>query len=75
MRERATAIGADESDVWLACRYLPFNNDLEDNFVLAAAERAQVDYIVTNDETLIRKSTVPAFTPEDASKLIGVGVR
>ena len=66
LREFATAIGADESDVWKACKYRLLTNDLEDSFVLAAAERVPVDFLVTNDQRLLRKSTVNAYTPEDA---------
>ena len=66
MRELATAIGADESDAWKACKYRLLTNDLEDSFVLAAAERVPVDFLVTNDHRLLRKSTVNAYTPEDA---------
>ena len=67
MREMATAVGADESDIWQACKYQQLTGDLEDNLVIAAAQRAQVDFLVTNDNKLIRKSPVPAFMPEDAT--------
>ena len=50
MREFATAVGADEADAWKACKYRRLTNDLEDNFVLAAAERASADFLVTNDQ-------------------------
>ncbi|MBR3181895.1 MAG: PIN domain-containing protein [Eggerthellaceae bacterium] len=66
MREFATAVGADESDAWKVCKYRHLTNDLEDNFVLAAAERVPADFLVTNDQRLLRKSTVNAYTPEDA---------
>ena len=66
MCELAAAVGADESDAWRARKYRSLSNDLEDNFVLAAAERAHVDFIVTRDERLLRRSSMPAFTPEDA---------
>ena len=66
MREFAIAVGADESDAWKACKYRRLTNDLEDNFVLAAAERASASFLVTNDRRLLRKSTVNAYTPEDA---------
>lgn len=72
LRESATAVGADESDAWRACKYRSLTNDLEDNLVLAAAERAQVDFIVTKDKALIRKSTVNAYTPEDALQALRV---
>ena len=66
MREFAVAVGADESDAWRACKYRHLGNDLEDNMVMAAAERAKARFIVTNDRELIRKATVAAYTPEDA---------
>lgn len=66
MRDVATAVAADESDVWLACKYRSFSADLEDNFVIAAAERANAAFVVTRDESLLRKCTVAAYTPEDA---------
>ena len=70
MRENAVAVGADESDAWLACKYRRLSEDLEDNFVLVAAERANADFIVTNDEQLIRKATVAAYSPEDAVRYL-----
>ena len=72
MREQAIAIGADESDAWLACKYRALTNDLEDNFVLAAAQRAKVDFIVTNDRQLLKKATVKAYTPADAALILQV---
>ena len=65
MRELGTAVCVDEADLWLACKYRRLHEDLEDNLVLAAAERVHADYLVTSDEQLIRKSTVAAFTPTD----------
>jgi len=70
LRETATAIAADESDAWRACKYRALTGDLEDNFVLAAAERVPVDFIVTNDHELIRKSTINAYTPADATLML-----
>lgn len=70
MHENATAVGADESDAWKALKYRTLTNDLEDSFVLAAAERAQVDMLVTSDVKLIAKATVPAHTPADACILL-----
>lgn len=73
MRDFAVAVGADESDVWLASKYRSFNWDLEDNMVLAAAKRANVDYLATNDKDLIAKATVAALAPADLVKLIREG--
>ena len=66
MCELACAIGADESDAWKARKYRSICPDLEDCFVIVAAERANADIVVTRDEALLRKSTVPAYLPEDA---------
>ena len=65
MRELGTAVCVDEADLWLACKYRQLHGDLEDDLVLAAAERVHADYLVTSDTQLIRKSTVAAFTPAD----------
>lgn len=70
MREIATAIGADESDVWLASKYRAITGDLEDNLVLAAAERAKANYLVTSDQNLIAHSTVATLTPEDMTRVL-----
>lgn len=65
MRAIACAVGADEADVWLAAKYRSLHGDFEDNLVLAAAQRANVDYLITRDATLIAKATVAALRPDD----------
>lgn len=70
MRERATAVGADESDLWQACNLHSIHSDLEDNLIVAAAQRANATYLVTNDETLIKHAPVATLTPGDALKLL-----
>ncbi|MDO4849729.1 MAG: PIN domain-containing protein [Coriobacteriia bacterium] len=70
LREGATAVGADESDAWLACKYRKLNWDLEDNMVLAAAKRAEVDYLVTSDRVLLTKANVAAMSPADMAALL-----
>lgn len=72
LRALAVAVGADESDAWKSCKYRSLTNDLEDNLVLAAAERVPVDFLVTNDRGLLGKSTVNAYTPEDAALMLRV---
>ena len=59
MRKQATAVGADESDLWTACNLRSVHNDLEDNLVVAAAQRADATYLVTNDEALIKHAPSP----------------
>lgn len=70
MHQNATAIGADGSDVWLAFKYQSMGGDLEDNLLLAAIERGQVDMLVTSDLVLLKKAICEAHTPEDALALM-----
>ena len=71
MEEVATAVGADSSDIWLARKWQRVHGDFEGCLVLAAARRAQADYLVTSDETLLRHAPVPALSPEDFLVLVG----
>lgn len=68
--ELATAVGADVSDLWLARKYLSVHKDFEDNLVLAACRRAGADYLVTNDQKLLRHADVCAKTPEEMRRLL-----
>ena len=65
MRELGTAVGVDEADLMLACRYRGLTSDLSGNIAFAAAERAKADYMVTFDDQLLRRSTVAALAPQD----------
>ena len=65
MLEVGTPVGADGSDVLLACHLRDLHPDFEDNMVLAAAERVHADFLVTSDKQLIKKATVAALTPTD----------
>lgn len=70
MERNATAVGLDASDVWLAHKFKPVHDDFEDNLVVAAARRAKADYLVTNDERLLRHSPVAALSPRDMFALL-----
>ena len=70
LRELAVAVGADEADSWQCSKRKTAIPDLEDSLVVASAERAQADFLVTNDVQLIKLSTVPAHTPADALALM-----
>ena len=73
MREIATAVGADNSDVWLACKTEYAHNDVEDNLVLAASQRCKADCLVTSDKSLIEHAPlacVAAVSPEDALNML-----
>lgn len=70
MNEVSTLVGLDLSDFWLASKLSAFNGDIEDNLVMACAGRAKADYIVTCDKGLLKRSTVCALAPEDATSLL-----
>lgn len=70
MRDMATAVAIDDSDLWLACKYKVLSPDLEDNIVLAAAQRCKADCLVTFNQDLIRKAPVPAMLPTDVITLL-----
>ena len=62
MDDIAAPIGMDVADVWMARKLRSVHNDLEDNLVIAAAERADADYIVTSDKQLLANPHVRALT-------------
>ena len=64
-------MGADSSDVWLARKYQRIHADFEDCMVLAAAQRAKADYLVTSDEALLRHAPVAALSVDDFLALVG----
>ena len=72
LEENATAVGMDMSDVWLAKKLRSIHSDLEDNLVLAAAERSKADLLVTTDESLLKHSPVLAKTPSQAQELLNI---
>lgn len=39
--------------------------------VLAAAQRAEADYLVTSDRALIQRATVAALAPGDMTAVLG----
>lgn len=65
LREISNAVGLDESDLWLACKYRKVTWDLEDNVVLAAAKRVDADCLVTSDRALAEKAPLMALAPAD----------
>jgi len=75
MTEYATAVGADASDLWLADKYLALHRDYEDNLVLAACKRAQVDYLVTNDCKLLEHADLAAKTPRQMMPILALTER
>ena len=70
IRSYATAIGMDDSDLWLASKYRSINSDLEDNVLLAAAQRADVDYVVTWDKDVLRIPVIKGANPAQMRELL-----
>ena len=70
MEEMATVVPIDQSDVWLAAKFRSIHGDFEDNLILAAMERSDADYLVTGDETLLRRSPAPALTAREVLALV-----
>ena len=73
MDEIATAVPLDGSDIWVARHYKAIHRDVEDNLVVAAAQRAEADILVTDDLDLIKHSPVAALAPQDALALLKAG--
>lgn len=64
--EIATCVGADQSDLLIAEKGHGIHRDLEDNLVVAAAQRCGADVLVTSDHVLLSHAPVVALTPSDA---------
>ena len=63
-------VTADASDVWLARTHRQVHADFEDNLVVAAAQRAKADFLITNDEQLLKHAPVAALSVADAIKVL-----
>ncbi len=72
MQEQATAIGSATADLWLASKLRDEHAEIEDNLIVAACMRIEADYLVTNDEKLLRHAPVAAVTPQQMVRLLGV---
>ena len=68
--EIASFVGAGSSDVWLVRKYQRVHADFEDCMVLAAAQRAEADYLATSDEALLRHAPVAALSVDDFFALV-----
>ena len=74
MRERATPIPVDSSDLYLACKFRDLHDDLEDDLVLAACERSKANYLVTSDRKLLLHAPIDARTPSQMLELLQCGL-
>ena len=72
MQAIACAVPLDHTDVWMAAKQRALHGDFEDDLVIASAMRGKVDYLVTNDETLLRHCPVAALNATDMCKLLEI---
>lgn len=72
MRSFATAVGVDESDIWLASKYRSINPDLEDNVLLAAAQKSGAEYVVTWDAGVLRTPIAKTADPIQMQTLLSL---
>ncbi len=70
MMKIGTLVPVDTSDFVTARYYHQVHPDLEDDLILAAAQRARANYLVTTDEKLLRHAPVAAITPGDMHTLL-----
>lgn len=70
MSSIATTVGIDTSDVWLSQKYRCLHNDLEDNFILAAAAKINGCYLVSEDEKFLKHAPVPALPSKEMLALL-----
>lgn len=68
--EIATAVGCDQSDIWLARKQRSIHGDYEDDLLIAAVRRSGADLLVTSDERLLRHCPVAALDVEDALRYV-----
>lgn len=54
-----------DARVWLARKHRRIHEDFEDCLVLATAQRAKADVLVTSDEALLRHAPVAALSVDD----------
>lgn len=74
MRELATAVPVDSSDLYLACKHRDIHDDMEDDLVIAACLRAQASHLVTLDRKLLSHAPVEAVTPQRMTELLRAGI-
>ena len=73
MQELGTPVGSSTADLWLASKLRDEHADLEDNLIVAACMRLDVDYLVTSDAKLIHHAPVATATPSMMTKLLNMG--
>lgn len=70
LQEMACAVPLDHTDVWMASKQRVLHADFEDDLIIVAALRAKADYLVTNNEGLLRHCPVAALDARDMVALL-----
>lgn len=70
MRKLAYIVPVDDSDVIEAAVLRSVHSDFEDNLVVAAAMRAQADYLVTSDKALLAHAPVTCISLDQAHDIL-----
>lgn len=65
MCEVASSIPLSVPVLFLATKMKDVHPDFEDDVILASAQAADIDFLVTNDKALLVKAIVPALSCED----------
>ncbi|MEC4184245.1 hypothetical protein VJ918_05415 [Adlercreutzia sp. R21] len=68
--EQAVTVPVDLSNLWEARCFYELHRDFEDDFVLAAARRANADFLVTSDKKFLTKAIVPTLSLADMLTLL-----
>lgn len=70
LMELSLLVPISKSEMLRAMTYRPLHDDFEDDLVLAAASRADVDCVVTSDVSLAKHAPLACLTPEDLLALL-----
>lgn len=70
MQEYGTPVGSSTPDLWMAGKLRDQHPEIEDNLIVAACMRLDVDYLVTNDAKLLRHAPVAAAEPSMMTQLL-----
>ncbi len=70
MYETGAPILVSPSVLSAAMKLKGLHDDFEDDIVFAAAQMANVDFLVTNDASMVAKSMVPTLTARDMLKYL-----
>ena len=68
--EIATPLGAGVAEARIAYKYRRLHNDFEDNLIVAAVQKLDGAYLVSNDRSLLQHAPVAALDSHDALALV-----